>query len=267
MRSSVPSIPVPGRRFFHVHLDLVSHLPSSQGFSYILTMIDWTSRWPESVRLSSMTAEACAQAFISTWVSKFGVPALLISDRGAQFTSLVWSEVCSILRVSRIQTTSFHPESNSMIERFHRSLKSALRARLVGSDWVAHLPLGMLRLRSAPKDDSGFSPAEAIYGSPLSLPGEFIEHMEFPPEYFLRKVERAVSGFSGPPCHHVISPPQPQPLPLALLTAEFVFVCEDASKPPLAPLYRGPYKVLKCSEKFLSSRFCVFRYNINSNYS
>ena len=61
---------------------------------------------------------------------------------------------------------------------------------------------------------------------------------------FLRKIERAVSGFSGPPRHHV-PPSQPQPLPRELLTAEFVFVRDDASKPPLSPLYWGPYKVLE----------------------
>ena len=66
-----------------------------------------------------------------------------------------------------IQTTSFHPQSNGMIEGFHRSLKSSLRARLAGSDWVAHLPLVMLDLQVSPKADSGFSPAEAIYGSTL----------------------------------------------------------------------------------------------------
>ena len=66
---------------------------------------------------------------------------------------------------------------------------------------------------------------------------------------FLRKVERAISGFSGPPLHNV-APPQPQPLPRALQNAEFVFVREGASKPLLSPLYRGPYKVLKRCEKF-----------------
>ena len=101
VRSSVPSIPVPGKRFFHVHL--VGPLRSSQGFSYILTMKD-----RRGLPLSSITAKACARAFISTWVSRFGVPALLTSDRGAQFTSSVWSEVCSVLGVSRIQTTSSH---------------------------------------------------------------------------------------------------------------------------------------------------------------
>ena len=104
----------------------------------------------------------------------------------------------------------------------------------------------MLGLQSSPKDDSGLSPAEAIYGSTLSLPGEFLKHSEFPPESFLRNVEKAVLGFSGPPQHHVL----PQPLPRALLNADFVFVHDDASKPPLSPLYRGPYRVLHCSEKF-----------------
>ena len=108
----------------------------------------------------------------------------------------------------------------------------------------------MLGLRSSPKDDSEFSAAEAAFGSPLSLPGEFLEHSEIPPEIFLRQVEQAVTGFSGSPRHHVTPHPQLQPLPQALLDAEFVFVQDDASKPPLSPLYRGPYRVIRQTEKF-----------------
>ena len=44
VRSSVPSIQVPGRRFSHVHLDLVGPLPASQGYNCLLTMIDRSSR-------------------------------------------------------------------------------------------------------------------------------------------------------------------------------------------------------------------------------
>ena len=89
---------------------------------------------------------------------------------------------------------------------------------------------------------------EAVYGSNLSLPGEFLEHSELTPEGFLRKIEQAVLGFSGPPRHHMI--PQPLPLPRALMDAEFVFVRDDASKPTLSLLYRGPYRALRHSEKF-----------------
>ena len=160
--------------------------------------------WPEAVLLSTITAESCATAFISTWGLRFGVPALLTSNRGAQFTPSVWSKVCSVLSISCIQTTIYSPQSNGLIVGFYRFLKSALRVRLAGSDWIHNLPLVMLGLRATPKDDSRFNPAEAVYGSPLSFPGKFLKHPEFPPEVFLR---RECSRFSGPPRHQVVSSP------------------------------------------------------------
>ena len=122
--------------------------------------------------LASVSAESCVRAFLSTWVSRFGVPAILTSDRGAQFTSSVWSGVCSSLGILAFTTTSFIPQSNGMIEQFHHSLKSALRSRLASSDWVLHLPLVMLGLRMVPKDDTGLSVSKVIYGSPLNVPQE-----------------------------------------------------------------------------------------------
>ena len=83
-----------------------------------------------------------------------------------------------------VLSLEFHPQSNGMIELFHHSLKSSLRARLAGSDWVAHQPLVMLCLQASPKNDFGFSPAEAVFSSTLSLPGEFLEHSKIPPEIF-----------------------------------------------------------------------------------
>lgn len=256
IKSPVPAIPVPSRRFSHVHLDLVGPLPSSQGFTYILTMIDRTSRWPEACPLTSITTDACIRAFLSTWVSRFGVPAVLTSDRGAQFTSSVWTGVCESLGITCSRTTSFHPQSNGMIERFHRTLKAALRSRSAGSDWVLHLPFVLLGLRSVPKEDTGFSVSEALYGAPLTVPGEFLDGPEIPDSSFLQRMERAVSGFTRPPPHH--TSPQPlQGIPKPLQDASFVFVRVDASSPPLSPLYRGPYQVLERREKFFRLRIGV----------
>ena len=249
VRSTVSPIPVPTRRFSHVHVDLVGPLPSSHGFTYLFTMIDRTTRWPEAVPLSSITAESCARALISTWISRFGVPAVITSDRGSQFTSSIWTGVCSILGISASTTTSFHPQSNGMVERFHRSLKSSLRARLAGSDWFSHLPLVLLGLRATPKDDTGLSVSEAVYGSPLTLPGELVDVPELLPGSFLRKVDRAIEGFAVSPPHHV-RPVPPTKLPTALISAKYVFVREDAVISSLAPRYRGPYLVLDRQDKF-----------------
>ena len=92
-----------------------------------------------------------------------------------------------------------------------------------------------------PEDDSGFSPAEAVYDSTLSLPGKFLEHSELTLESFLRRDEQAVLGFYRPLRHHVVPQPKPQPLPRALLDAEFLFIQDDALKLPLSPLYENKF--------------------------
>ena len=215
-------------------------------------MIDRTTRWPEAVPLSSISTGTCVRAFISAWISRFGVPATLTSDRGAQFTSSVWTGVCKVLGISASQRTSFHPQSNGMIKRFHRSLKSSLRARAADSDWVSHLPLVLLGLRFVPKEDTGFSISEAFYVSALTIPGEFLDGSELPSSQFLSRIQKVISGFSVPPPHHV--PKQaPAKVPVPLSTTQFIFVREDACKPSLAPLYRGPYWVLERWSKF----FCL----------
>ena len=114
---------------------------------------------------------------------------------------------------------------------------------------VLHLPLVLLGLRTVPKDDSGLSVFEAVYGSPLTVPGEFLGSPELPPSSYLSKIERAVPGFAVPPPHHVFQSP-PCQLPVALLSAKYVFVREDASIPSLAPVYRGPYLKLEQRDKF-----------------
>ncbi len=53
-------IPVPVPRFSHLHVDLVGPLPRSSGFSYLFTVIDRTTRWPEALPLASTTAADCS---------------------------------------------------------------------------------------------------------------------------------------------------------------------------------------------------------------
>ena len=95
VHASVPATPVPSRRFSHVHLDLVGPPPSSHGFTYLLTMIDRTTLWPEVAPLSSITAESCVRAFLFSWVARFGVDSVRTSDCGKQFMSSVWTGVCT----------------------------------------------------------------------------------------------------------------------------------------------------------------------------
>ncbi len=85
-------IPVPVRRFAHIHVDLVGPLPRSSGFSYLFTVVDRTTRWPEAVPLSSSTAADCAAALLQGWIQRFGVPDIITSDRGAAVYIFIMGE-------------------------------------------------------------------------------------------------------------------------------------------------------------------------------
>jgi hypothetical protein len=242
-------IPVPTRRFAHLHVDLVGPLPLSAGFNYVFTILDRTTRWPEAVPLKSIAAADCAHALLHGWVQRFGVPATITSDRGAQFTSSLWASLCAILDIVHVPTTAYHPESNGLVERFHRRLKDSLRARAASADWFAHLPWVMLGLRTQWRADADFTPAEAVFGSQPVLPGQYLGGDESTSPSFLADFQGVLAARRPlPTAHHV--PPGPPTLPEELLLSRFVLVRHDGVQPPLSPLYDGPYLVLERSLHF-----------------
>ena len=229
------AIPVPHRRFAHIHVDLVGPLPLSRGFQYLFTVIDRTTRWLEAIPLTSITAADCAQALFTGWIARFGVPSVITPDRGAQFTSSLWASLCQLLNITHSTTTAYHPQSNGLVERFHRRLKDALRARTANVDWADHIPWVMLSIRSTFGEDSDFSPPEATYGSPLTLPGQFLHTAESLSPSLMADLQTAMSGKPPLATRHNAAPAPPTP-PEDLKLARFVLVRRAGTQTPLAPL-------------------------------
>uniref|UniRef100_A0A674MZJ6 Gypsy retrotransposon integrase-like protein 1 n=1 Tax=Takifugu rubripes TaxID=31033 RepID=A0A674MZJ6_TAKRU len=248
-RAPLAPFPVPERRFDHVHVDLVGPFPPSRGCTYLLTMVDRTTRWPEAVPLQSATSAEVARAFIGTWVARFGPPADISSDRGSQFTSELWTSVGESLGVKLHHTTAYHPQANGMCERFHRSMKAALRASLKDSSWVDRLPWVLLGLRTAPKDDLQCSSAEMVYGEPLRVPGEFVPNTTAPWSASAQRATLldAAKVFAPIPVSQHGLPPSH--VPPSLERADYVFIRHDAHRGPLQPPYDGPFRVLESGDK------------------
>ncbi len=112
---------------------------------------------------------ACAKALTFTWISRFGMPETITSDRGPQFTSNLWFQLCQMLNISHKQTTAYHPESNGAVERLHRRLKDALRARAAAAIWSKELPFVLLGLRALPREDTGLSLADAVLSCQINF--------------------------------------------------------------------------------------------------
>ena len=234
----------PNRRFGHIHVDIVGPLPISQGCKYIFTIIDRSTRWPEAVPLTDASTDSCVSALIDAWISRFGLPENITSDRGSVFTSALWTQLASRLGISTTTTTSYNPEANGMVERLHRTLKAALMSRCTSERWKAELPWVLLGLRTTPKDIDDHAPAEKVYGDNLTVPADFFRQSSDLPVAELRD---AVTRFI--PCQQTYSTSRTTYVPPKLDSASHVFIRTDAAKPPLTPPYTGPYKVIQRREK------------------
>ncbi len=171
------------------------------------------------------------------------------SDLLTQFTSELWKEVARILGVQLHHTTAFHPQANGLCERFHRSLKTALRASLTDDRWIERLPWVLLSLRTVPKEDLQTSSAELVYGQTLRVPGDFIPDSTRPWNLSSERsalLDRINTFKPIPTSQHGLTVAW---MPRDLSAAEFVFIRHDAHRHSLWPPYDGPFRVLEAGVK------------------
>ena len=194
--------------------------------------------------MTDASTDSCVSALIDAWLSRFGLPDNITSDRGSVFTSALWSRLANRLGISTTTTTSYNPEANGIVERLHRTLKAALMSRCTSESWKTELPWVLLGLRTTPKDIDDHAPAEKVYGDNLTVPADFFRQSADLPLPELRDV---VNRFI--PCRQTYSTSRTTYVPPTLHSASHVFVRTDAAKPPLTPPYTGPYKVIQRRDK------------------
>ena len=159
-------------RLEHVHLDIIGQLPTSENCRYCLTMIDRATRWIEAVPIPDITVETVTNAFISVWIARFGCPTVATTDQGRQFEAELFHEFSKAFGFKRIRTTAYHPQANGLMENLHRTLKTAITCSPNPTTWTKQLTFILLSFRASVISNSDVSPAEALYGQTLRLPGD-----------------------------------------------------------------------------------------------
>ena len=127
-------------------MDIVGPLPPFNDYQYLFTAIDRFTRFLTAVPMKDCTAQYVVDAFLHGYVTYFGGPKVIITDRGIQFDSFLFTGLLQFSGCQRHRTTSYHPQSSGLVENAHRKLKVALRMQASPDRWFHNLPLVLLSI-------------------------------------------------------------------------------------------------------------------------
>ena len=172
---NAPLQPLPiVERFGRIHMDFLGPLPTtSEGHKYILLVVDSFTRWCECFPLVSADAVSVARILFDQIICRFGAPQSILTDRGQQFMSSLIKELCRLFQIVKINTSAYHPQTNSACERMNSFILQSLRTlcNKDQSNWHDKLQAIMLAYRTTPASRSiKHTPFMLMYGQECRLP-------------------------------------------------------------------------------------------------
>ena len=147
-----------------IHLDIVGPLPTNKNKKYLITIIDRNTGWFEVIPTKEITAEKISKIVDEQWITRYGPPKKIITDQGPQFESEIFKKLCERNSIRKARTTTYNPQCNGKIERFHRTLKETLNTFCNDKNWLENLNKTLLGLRLKTKSNSNESPLMKLTG-------------------------------------------------------------------------------------------------------
>jgi cleavage and polyadenylation specificity factor subunit 1 len=137
------------------------------------------------------------------------------------------------------RTTSHHPAANGLVERFHRTLKAAIICH-AEQQWTEALPLVLLGILTAYKEDLQALVAELVYGEPLRIPGELLTPTAEPvdPAHLITELRQHMARLRPVPAARHASPSTF--VYSDLERCAHVFLHQDTKRRAFEPPYSGP---------------------------
>ena len=101
-------IPVKGP-FDRIGVDVIKFPHSAKGNKYAVIFMDYLTKWPEVFAPWDQTSLTIAELLVEKVISRHGVPAELLSDRGQAFLSKLMIDVYQLLGIEKANTTAYPP--------------------------------------------------------------------------------------------------------------------------------------------------------------
>ncbi|KAL0165102.1 hypothetical protein M9458_040855, partial [Cirrhinus mrigala] len=160
-------LPVPQRPWSHISVDFITDLPPSNGYTTILTVIDRFSKSCRLIPLAKLPTAMETAEHLCNWVFRlYGLPEDIVSDRGPQFSSHLWSSFFRLLGVNVSLTSGYHPQANGQAERMNQELTRFLRSYCHHrqEEWSRYLFWAEYAQNSLRKPSTHLTPFQCVLG-------------------------------------------------------------------------------------------------------
>lgn len=160
-------LPIPERPWASISLDFIVGLPLSQGFNAILVVVDRYSKMVHLMQCNdTVNAKQTADLVLKNVVKLHGLPDDVVSDRGPQFVSKFWENICKVLGINRRMSTAAHPQTDGQTERMNQTLEQYLRCFVNHrqDNWSEILHFAEMAMNRAENNSTKFSPFEVSCG-------------------------------------------------------------------------------------------------------
>nr|KAJ0206415.1 hypothetical protein LSAT_V11C500236480 [Lactuca sativa] len=161
-------------------IDFMGPFPLSLGFTYILLVVDYVSKWVEAKATRTNDSKVVIDFLKGNIFSRFGVPKALINDRGSHFCNCMLGSVFKKYGVTHKVSTSYHPQTNEQAEVSNRQIKGILQKLSIQQGKIGVLILMMLCGHTALHSKLQLECLHTIlfFGKPCKLPVK-LEHKAY----------------------------------------------------------------------------------------
>ncbi|GAU26993.1 hypothetical protein TSUD_290450 [Trifolium subterraneum] len=169
-------------------MDILGPFPTAaRQVKYLIVAVDYFTKWIEAEPLAKIGAAHILRFFKRNLLARFGVPQVVVTDNGTQFTDKRFQEFLAAIGTTQHFTSVEHPQTNGQAEAANHVILRGLRRRMGASNgnWTEELHNNLWSYRTTPHSTTGETPFRLTYGTAAVIPveiGKPSPRIEYPHE-------------------------------------------------------------------------------------
>ena len=179
-------IPIPRKVWSQVGIDIITMKKVGE-YKYLIMGMDYFSKNLEMRALKSKLAREVVQFIYEDIICRWGSPDVIITDQGRKFCNAINDELMECAHCKHRITSSYHPQSNGLVERQNRTTTNFLLKNMdCQDDWVDMIPMMMRSHRHTVHSTTNIEPSAILLGHKITLSMDMLLRSE---DYLNRELQ------------------------------------------------------------------------------